>query len=274
MRKFLSKFLTGWARKPKEAPIAGCPDKLHYWSVGLPGFGVTTYDVQDCCIRRRRVFGLPRESVISRDRRPSAADWERFHDVLDELRAWGWRDEYRGHFIDGHRWEFRCRISKRMVDTRGENAYPAWDNPHRTTSEANTFDRLTEELERLVSPMKSAIVEEINGFLEKYGSGNFPHANELLPLLRAGVLGAETLEDDHYSLIMRGIKDRAKAGSPKAETVSFTLEMQDLVERVVQNRDEPCRLWRFKAAKGCFWVYEMVNSGTIAGCISDHPETP
>lgn len=133
---------------------------------------------------------------------------------------------------------------------------------------------MTEELERLVSPMKSATVEEINGFLEKYGSGNFPHANELLPLLRAEVLGAETLEDDHYSLIMRGIKDRAKAGSPKAETVSFTLEMQDLVERVVQNRDEPCRLWRFKAAKGCFWVYEMVNSGTIAGCISDHPETP
>ena len=102
--------------------------------------------------------------------------------------------------------------------------------------------------------------------MKKYGGSEFPHARELLPLLQSGAATVQTLEfecglaKDAFDRTMERIR-------LKWPTAQLPARLESIDERFNANPHEQCRMWRFQVAGNVFWVFEMVRSKQIAGCV-------
>jgi len=143
---------------PTDDPVAGCPDALHYKSSALPGFDMTTCEVEDGWIIKR-LYSWREPPGVQARRKPTAVEWASFGRVLDDLRLWEWNKFYAPEDLgrriyDGHSWAFSCRVRAHQAGVRARNAYPTYGDPQKTTRDATTFRRLTEALERLANPQR------------------------------------------------------------------------------------------------------------------------
>jgi len=106
-------------------------------------------------------------------------------------------------------------------------------------------------------------------FLLRYGNARFPHAEQLLPLLRSDSAKVERhnelLPCSHYESIYR-VRTRIVARSGKPDAFELSAQCAAFADTLAESPDEPCRLWLFRVPGYIFSVFEMTTSQRIAGC--------
>ena len=112
-------------------------------------------------------------------------------------------------------------------------------------------------------------VKHSEEFLRRYGSAQFPHAEQLLPLLRSDSAKVERhgelLPCSHYESIYR-IRTNIVARSGKPDAIELSAQCAAFADTLAGSPNEPCRLWMFRAGGYTFSVFEMTTSQRIAGC--------
>jgi hypothetical protein len=135
---------------------AATPGGLHFESVSLPPNWRTSYDLEDGWVVKR-FCGASGKAVIEARRKPTAAEWRPFNRFVASARVREWRGQYSAQDLacfvdDGERWTFTYRTTDYVVESRGDNGYPKWGKPQRTTMDRKTLDRLEKAFEKLAGP--------------------------------------------------------------------------------------------------------------------------
>jgi hypothetical protein len=121
-------------------------------------------------------------------------------------------------------------------------------------------------LPRIGHPFRVNHSEE---FLLRYGNAWFPHAEQLLPLLRSDSAKVERhgelLPCSHYESIYR-VRTRIVARSGKPDAFELSAQCAAFADTLAESPDEPGRLWLFRVRGYIFSVFEMTTSQRIAGC--------
>ncbi len=91
----------------------------------------------------------PKPAIIT----PTAAQWSKFRQVLDELSVWRWRSEYPNTGTrDGTQWALELAYSDRALKTRGDNNYPgATGRPNESPRPTKAFDVYLAAVEKLLN---------------------------------------------------------------------------------------------------------------------------
>lgn len=104
--------------------------------------GGFTWRLKDSEIRYR---GSGAYSQLVNQRIPANDDRiANFHDALDLLDVWSWRDDYDPEDVgfvtmDGSSWRFAVSIDDRNCKCGGNNAYPAFIDPRQTTTDRGRY---------------------------------------------------------------------------------------------------------------------------------------
>jgi hypothetical protein len=117
--------------------------------------------------------------------------------------------------------------------------------------------------------------ERIRAFVEKYGSAELRHAAELIPIMMRDDPDESRIAVYELSLdpgLRRAYRIRAEhlASSPPSPThpACLAADMQALVRRFAQVKDQQLRLWNTQLPSGIIYmVFELVDDEAIAGCV-------
>lgn len=82
---------------------------------------------------------------------PTDAAWREFRQALDDLKVWGWQNDYpRGNVLDGTQWLLEIAYSDRTLKSRGDNNYPdAAGRPTGKPEFTPVFNRYLEAVKKL-----------------------------------------------------------------------------------------------------------------------------
>jgi hypothetical protein len=113
-------------------------------------------------------------------------------------------------------------------------------------------------------------VNEATEFLETFGTADFAHAEELLPLIRerafVRILRSDTsLPCRHYADIYRERAHLLDAYRHEGDSDLYR-EFIALVAELSQTPEAPCSLWSFRGRSSCFTAFEASEPQRIAGC--------
>jgi hypothetical protein len=118
-------------------------------------------------------------------------------------------------------------------------------------------------------------VNEADEFLTRYGTASFPHAAQLVPLLRSSAFTQilrhdSTLPCRHFAEIYRRRADSLEHLHGRDYDSEMWREFTELVAQLSISPDEPCRLWQFISPEHHYSAFEMAASQRIAGCFYRH----
>lgn len=121
--------------------------------------------------------------------------------------------------------------------------------------------------------------DSIREFLEIHGAEDFPHAPEVMALLRDYPRSAAKLEVSTGGLSDRmrmTYRVRADIAANMRSTVSPDLhgDLASLARSLDEAGDQPIRVWRLPRGDGrMYLVFELLEDARIAGCVDAQPQS-
>jgi hypothetical protein len=117
--------------------------------------------------------------------------------------------------------------------------------------------------------MKIASAGDVQRFIERFGSGSFWHADEVMPILRRKDPDESTIFLHDESL------DSLRAFFVYPTSPDAPPSSKALAEHLHGARDQPIKVWQIALASGpVYLVFELLEDGMLAGCIKSMPISP